>query len=44
MIFGAKTVPRNYANKNTTYENNGFMRISGLNRKENVLKNAIKVS
>ena len=41
--FGAKTVPRNHANKNTPYKNNDFTLFSAIKSIENTTKNAIQI-
>ena len=41
--LGAKTVPRNHANKNTPHKNNGFMLFSAIKSIENTTKNAIQI-
>ena len=41
--LGAKTVPRNYENKNTPYKNNDFMLYSAIKSIENTTKNAIQI-
>jgi len=43
-VLGAKTVPRNHANKNTPNKNSDFMLIFAIERIENTIKNAIEVS
>lgn len=42
-MSGAKTVPRNHANKNTPYKSNDFMLFSTIKSIENTTKNAIQI-
>lgn len=44
MHYGAKTVPRNHANKNTPYKTNENMQISAIKSIENTSKNAIQIT
>ena len=44
MHPGAKTVPRNPANKNRTAKNNENMQISAIKSIENTSKNAIHIA
>ena len=41
---GAKTVPRNYSNKNRRAQTNENMQISAIKSIENTLKNAIQIT
>lgn len=41
--FGAKTVPRNHANKNKLHKNNDFMRFFAIESIENTTKKAIQI-
>ena len=43
MVTKEKTVPRNHANKNTSYKNNDFMLFSAIKSIENISKNAIQI-
>jgi hypothetical protein len=40
---GAKTVPRNWTNENTSHKNNDFMLFSEIKSIENTTKNAIQI-
>ena len=44
MIPGAKTVPRNHANKCRLYKTNESMQISAIKSIENMLGNAIQIT
>lgn len=44
MIPGAKTVPRNHANKNRPYKTSENMQISAIKSIENISKNAIHIA
>ena len=44
MIPGAKTVPRNHANKSRPCKINETMQISAIKSIENMLKNAIQIT
>ncbi len=44
MHSGAKTVPRNHANKNRPCKINETMQISAIKSIENILKNAIQIT
>lgn len=41
--IGAKTVPRNHANKNTPHKNNDFMLFLAIESIKNTIKNAIQI-
>ena len=41
--IGAKTVPGNHANKNTSYKNNDFTLFFAIKSIENISKNAIQI-
>ena len=41
--LGAKTVPRNHANKNTLHKNNDFTLFLEIENIENTAKNAIQI-
>lgn len=43
MDIGAKTVPRNHANKNTSHKNSDFMPFFATESIENTTKNAIQI-
>ena len=43
-LHGAKTVPRNHANKNTSHKNNDFTLFSEIKSTENTTKNAIQIT
>ncbi len=42
-MCGAKTVPRNHANKNTPHKNSDFVLIFAIESIENTTKNAIQI-
>jgi len=44
MDSGAKTVPRNHANKNRPYKTNEKMQILAIKSIENISKNAIHIA
>lgn len=44
MIPGAKTVPRNHANKNRPYKTNENMPISAIESIGNISKNGIQIT
>lgn len=41
--LGAKTVPRNHANKNMPHKDNDFTPFSAIKSIENTIKNAIQI-
>ena len=43
-VFGAKTVPRNHANKNKTAKTKENMQILAIKSIENISKNAIHIA
>lgn len=44
VFAGAKTVPRNQANKNTPHKNNDFTPFFSMKSIENTIKHAIPIS